>query len=96
MTGTVPPLAVRERIKDLNTKAYYLLVALSFIYRTSSGSHSLKWAITLTAISAVLPVQDYVTSTLWLECMRFLKVVCLTASLAFAIFFVWTTTAAAN
>ena len=96
MKGTIPPLAVRERIKDLNTKAYYLLVALSFIYRTSSGSHSLKWAITLTAVSAVLPVQDYVTSTLWLECMRLLKVVCLTASLAFAIFFVWTTTAAAN
>jgi hypothetical protein len=95
MTGTVPPIEIRDRIRDLNTKAYYLLVALSFIYRTSSGSHSLKWAFTLTAISAVLPVQDYITSALWLECMRTLKVVCLTASLAFTIFFIWTTTAAA-
>jgi hypothetical protein len=96
MTGTVPPIPIRERIKDLNTKAYYLLVALSFIYRTSSGSHSLKWAITLTALSAVLPVQDYLTSAFWLECFRTMKVICLTASLVFAIFFVWTTTAAAN
>ena len=50
-----------ERIRDLNTKAYYLLVALSFLYRMSQNSErlSIKVAITLTALVAVLPVQDY-------------------------------------
>lgn len=44
MADTVPLLPIRERIKDLNTKAYYLLVALSFVYRTDSGSRLLKSA----------------------------------------------------
>jgi hypothetical protein len=93
MTDTVP---IRERLKDLNTKAYYLLVALSFIYRTSSGSWSLKCALTLTALVAVLPVQDYVKSTSWLECIRALKVLGLAASLFFALFWIWTARAAPN
>src|SRR5215469_18274115 len=42
MKDEVPLLPIRERIKDLNTKAYYLLVALSFIYRSNSGALSLK------------------------------------------------------
>ena len=67
MADTVPLLPIRERIKDLNTKAYYLLVALSFVYRTDSGSRLLKSAFTLTAIAAVLPVQDYIESAPWLE-----------------------------
>jgi len=62
MADTVPLLPIRERIKDLNTKAYYLLVALCFVYRTDSGSRLLKSAFTLTAIAAVLPVQDYIES----------------------------------
>ena len=96
MPGTLPPIPIRERIKDLNTKAYYLLVALSFIYRTSSGAHSLKWAFTLTAISAVLPVQDYVKSVFLLECFRTLKVVFLTAALVFTVFWIWTVPATSN
>lgn len=93
---TVPLLGIRERIRDLNTKAYYLLVALSFIYRTSSGSHSLKWAFMLTAFAAVLPVQDYLKSRLWLEFFRGLKVSALTAALIFTIFWIWTTPATTN
>jgi hypothetical protein len=46
------PLPIRECIKDLNTKAYYLLVALGFLYRRSPGIDSLKWASTLTALVA--------------------------------------------
>src|SRR5215471_7848921 len=70
MPETVPLLPIRERIKDLNTKAYYLLVALSFVYRTDSGSHLLKSVFTLTAIAAVLPIQDYIKSASWLEGFR--------------------------
>ena len=29
MTDTVPSIQIRERLKDLNTKAYYLLVHLA-------------------------------------------------------------------
>ena len=87
---TVPLLGIRERIRDLNTKAYYLLVALSFIYRTSFESHSLKWAFTLTALAAVLPVQDYVKSRFLLECFRALKAIALTIALVCAIFWIWT------
>jgi hypothetical protein len=90
MNNRVPSVPIRERIKDLNTKAYYLLVALSFIYRTNTGAYSLKWAITLTATAAVFPVQDYVDSTFWLECFRFVKVIFLMAALAFTIFWIWT------
>jgi|SRR5215469_13263161 len=81
---------LRERLKDLNTKAYYLLVALSFLYRTNYGSHSLKWAITLTALVAVLPLQDYVKSRSWLGRIRLFKVIALVAALIFTIFWVWT------
>jgi hypothetical protein len=38
------------------------------------------------AFSAVLPVQDYIKSAFWLECIRVSKVVCLAAALAFTIF----------
>jgi hypothetical protein len=90
MTDTVPAIPIRERLKDLNTKAYYLLVALSFIYRTSSESRSLKWAFTLTAIVAVLPVQDFIESVSWLKGFRIFKVICLAAALVFTIFWIWT------
>ena len=89
MADTVPLLSIRERIKDLNAKAYYLLVALSFVYRTGSGSRSLKSAFTLTAIAAVLPVQDYIQSASWLERFRTLKVIFLGVALVLTVFWMW-------
>ncbi len=81
---------LRRRIEQLNTKAYYLLVALSFIYTTKGASSaiSLKVAFTLTAAVAVLPVQDYVPEHA-LGGIRFLKVLCLAAALAFTLYWVW-------
>ena len=70
MPDIAPKLEIRNRIRDLNTKAYYLLVAFSFVYVRSPESRSLKLALTLTAITAVLPVQDYIESSRWLECLR--------------------------
>lgn len=90
MADTAPAAPLRERVKDLNTKAYYLLVALSFLYRTSSESRSLKWALTLVAISAVLPVLDYVKSTRLLEVIRALKVIVMTAALVLTLCWIWT------
>lgn len=75
-----PP--IRERLKDLNTKAYYLLVALSFIYRSSSAAWALKSAFILTAVVAVLPVQDWFVSPLWLKRIRDGKRYLLIAALA--------------
>lgn len=72
---------LRSRLRDLNTKAYYLLVALGFIYGTSSGSGWLKWALALTALAAVLPVQDFANSMTWLGRVRNFKIVCLCAAL---------------
>jgi hypothetical protein len=86
-----PPL--RDRIKELNTKAYYLLVALSFIYRASFSSYLLKWAFTLTALVAVLPVLDYVESKFLLAVIRFLKAIGLVAALIFTLVWIWTETA---
>lgn len=79
---------IRERLKDLNTKAYYLLVALSFVYRTNQ-SLSLKCAFTLTALVAVLPVQDYVGSERNLEIIRDIKVAGLTLALVFTLWWLW-------
>jgi hypothetical protein len=93
MTAKESPIPVRERIKDLNTKAYYLLVALSFIYGSSHGSRFLKCAISLTALSAVLPVQDYLNSKLSLEIMRALKVCGLILALICTLWWVWTASA---
>lgn len=90
-TESLPP--IRERIKDLNTKAYYLLVALSFVYRTSAASHLLKWALTLTALAAVLPVQDYVKGTFWLEFFRAAKVIALAFALILMLCWIWTAAA---
>lgn len=90
-TDTVLPSPVRDRLRDLNTKAYYLLVALSFIYSKKPTS-SLKWAFTLTALVAVLPLQDFAD---WFNCprtfggFRVFKVVCLLAALVFALVWVW-------
>ncbi len=93
MTDTEPRPPMRERLKDLNTKAYYLLVALSFVYRTSSGSTSLKWAFILTAVVAVLPVQDYVDSAYKLKCIQFAKVILLWWAFICTLVWIWTAAA---
>lgn len=82
-------LKIRDRLRDLNTKAYYLLVALSFLYRANSAL-SFKCAFSLTALVAVLPVQDYVKSDFWLSVIRGLKVLCLVAAFGFTLWWVWT------
>jgi hypothetical protein len=79
----------RTRLTELNTKAYYLLVALSFIYR-SNPALSYKIALTLTAIVAVLPVQDYFFhSERWLTAVRVAKITLLTLALVFTLWWVW-------
>lgn len=84
---TVQP--IRDRLTQLNTKAYYLLVALSFLYRPEPVL-AYKLAITFTAVVAVLPVQDYFyTSGLWLGRLRVLKVILLTAALFCTIWWIW-------
>jgi len=65
---------IRERLKDLNTKAYYLLVALSFIYSTNPA-WEVKVALGLTAFVAVVPVQDYVRSKDTLRFWQLVKIV---------------------
>ena len=85
-TNTEPLPAIRERLRDLNTKAYYLLVALSFIYgKANEGSWSLKVALALTAFVAVLPVQDYVESKRLLEIIRRAKIAGLVLALGFTL-----------
>jgi hypothetical protein len=83
MAEVVPLPSIRDRLRDLNTKAYYLLVALSFIYgRSSSGSMYLRAALCLSAVAAVLPVQDFITSKFWLEVLRWGKIACLFGALS--------------
>jgi hypothetical protein len=81
---------IRRRLGELNTKAYYLLVALSFAYKTNP-TLSFKLALTLTALVAVLPVQDYFKSKLAFEIVRWSKVVLLAAALFFTLFWIWST-----
>lgn len=86
---------IRDRLRDLNTKAYYLLVALSFVYRTNP-TIALKCAFTLTALVAVLPVQDYVESERLLKNFRLMKVVFLFAALVFTLWWIWSARIAGN
>jgi hypothetical protein len=90
MTGIELQLPLRDRIRDLNTKAYYLLVALSFLNRASARSYLLKLALTLTALVAVLPVLDYVESKAVLAQIRSFKVIGLASALAFTLVWIWT------
>ena len=87
------PFDIRVRLRDLNTKAYYLLVALSFLYfRQASAPVVLKFAIGLTAAAAVIPLRDYgVDSESWLRLVRWFKVVCLSAAFLSTVWWViWT------
>lgn len=80
---------VRCRLRDLNTKAYYLLVALSFIYgRGNEGACSLKIALSLTAVSAVLPVQDLAKTITSSRIIQGGKIVCLTLALIFTLYWI--------
>lgn len=81
--------AVTKRLGELNTKAYYLLVALSFMFiRENEGSCALKLALALTALAAVWPLQDYAKSKLYLEVIRWFKVVALTLALLSTLYWV--------
>src|SRR5713101_448104 len=82
---------IRKRLTELNTKAYYLLVALSFVYRTNS-TLSVKLALTLTALVAVLPLQDVFKSDRELRIVRWFKVGCLTTALGCTLFWLWCAT----
>lgn len=81
-------LELRSRLKDLNTKAYYLLVALSFVFGRSPAP-ALKWAFVLTAYVAVAPVQDYVERKSILETIRVSKILALWAAFACTVYWVW-------
>ena len=85
-----PHPQIRDRLRDLNNKAYYLLVALSFLYnRSNPPSWLLKLALSLTAVVAVMPVQDWITSDRKLEFIRRWKVAFLFAALILAICWMW-------
>jgi hypothetical protein len=91
MADKVVQPCIRKRLSDLNTKGYYLLVALSFIYRSASATWLLKLALTLTALAVVPPVQDLTESDLWLSWIRRGKTVCLYGALVFALVWIWHT-----
>ena len=89
---------VSQRLTNLNIKAYYLLVALTF-GATRLNDHqqspcviwSLKTALILTAFVAVAPLQDFFKSrnwfTEWLEIVRWQKVIFLWVAFLFTV--VW-------
>lgn len=83
---------VRKRLESLNTKAYYLLVAFSFLYfrQQTSPTVPFKLALTLTSVAAILPVQDFLSeSDVALECARWAKVSLLFAALLFTVWWIW-------
>jgi hypothetical protein len=82
---------IRTRLNELNTKAYYLLVALSFVY-TANAARPLKVAFTLTALVAVFPVQDLLKSGLGLQIARWSKALLLAIALVFTVYWIWFTT----
>jgi hypothetical protein len=85
--------ALKKRLGDLNTKGYYLLVALSFLYfrgGTSGISLQLKLALTLTSLAAVLPLQDFFKGKIcWLLFALWFKVFLLSAALLFTLWWIW-------
>jgi hypothetical protein len=89
MTEIVPQPCIRKRLGDLNTKGYYLLVALSFIYRSESATWLLKFAFTLTALAVVPPVQDFTESVFLLKRLRCFKTVLLYGALICGLLWIW-------
>jgi hypothetical protein len=89
MTETVSRPCIRKRLGDLDTKGYYLLVALSFIYRSGSTAWLLKLAFTLTALAVVAPVQDLTESAWWLRRLRDGKSLFLYGAMICALLWIW-------
>jgi hypothetical protein len=89
MADVAPQLSIRKRLGDLDTKGYYLLVALSFVYRSESATWLLKLAFTLTAVAVVPPIQDLIESTSWLKRIRDGKSALLCGALICALFWIW-------
>ena len=89
MTEIIPRIGIRKRLGDLDTKGYYLLVALSFIYRSGPQAWLLKLAFTLTALAVVAPVQDFTESGWWLRRMRDGKTLFLYGAMICALFWIW-------
>lgn len=85
------PKNLRERLRDLNTKAYCLPVAPTFVSYWANPKRSSKWALSLTALVlvAVLPVQDCAKTVWALEVIRWSKVVLLTLALGFIFFWIF-------
>jgi amino acid permease len=83
---------IRDRLEALNTKAYYLLIALGFLYGRGFGALSFKWALALTAVVAVLPVQDYLPASA-LKRIQFAKVALLVVALVCTLIWLYTATA---
>jgi hypothetical protein len=93
MRETVPQTFIRDRIRDLDTKAYYLLVALSFIYGRAVGAKPIKWAFLLTVAVGIIPVQDYIKSKIALGVIRGLKVLGLIAASVLMLYWIWSSRA---
>ncbi len=89
MTEIIPRACIRKRLGDLDTKGYYLLVALSFIYRSGAEAWLLKLAFTLTALAVVAPVQDFTESGWWLRRMRDAKTALLYGAMVCALLWIW-------
>lgn len=89
MTEITPRTPIRQRLGDLDTKGYYLLVALSFIYRSGPEAWLLKLAFTLTAFAVVAPVQDFTESGWWLRRIRDGKTLLLYGAMICALLWIW-------
>jgi uncharacterized membrane protein YjfL (UPF0719 family) len=91
---------LKERLVELNQKAYYLLVALSFLFVLGGKSNNSNWqqfslpikvALSFTLFAAVIPLQDFVPKeNSFLQLVRWFKVVMLIIALAFTLFWLWT------
>lgn len=91
---------LKERLAELNQKAYYLLVALSFLFVLGGNSKDGNWqhdslpikvALTFTTFAAVIPLQDFLPKEkAWLQLVRWFKVVMLIIASAFTLFWLWT------
>lgn len=90
---------LKERLKELNKKAYYLLVALSFLFvlgKSNNGnwqhdSLPIKVALTFTTFAAVIPLQDFVSKeNTCLQLVRWFKAVMLIIASAFTLYWLWT------
>jgi hypothetical protein len=95
-----PQEELKERLTELNQKAYYLLVALSFLFvlggKPNNGnwqhdSLPIKLALTFTTLAAVIPLQDFIPKeNTCLQLVRWFKVVMLIIASAFTLFWLWT------